>query len=48
MLGSFGLAGEVLGLRCGLEEEKPLLEDWLVVTGLPAFSSELDLDGDLE
>ena len=50
LLGSLGRAGEVLGLLWG-DEEKPLLLPELVgfVAGLTtAFSTELDLEGDLE
>ena len=49
LLGSFGRAGEELGLLWG-EEEKPLLLELVgfgpgLVTG---FSTELDREGDLE
>ena len=46
LLGSLGLAGELLGLRWG-EEEYPVLGD-CPVPALFGFSRELDLDGDLE
>ena len=50
LLGSFGRAGEVLGLLCG-EEEYPVLLELVgfVTPGLvTVFSTELDLEGDLE